>query len=79
MPYLFIDTDNSEKVQDYYLAFAKDPINGLPQMGWEAYEPSGEAVLIAYEGQVVQSVKESALEAPCDGLVPNGSPLPPSV
>ncbi|RAR11819.1 para-nitrobenzyl esterase [Stemphylium lycopersici] len=67
----------SEKVQDYYLAFAKDPVNGLPSMGWEAYEPSGEAVLIGYEGEVVQSVKESALEAPCDGLVPNGSPLPP--
>lgn len=67
----------SEKVQDYYLAFAKDPVHGLSKMGWEAYEPSGEAVLIAYEGKVVQGIKESALEAPCNGTQFNGKPLPP--
>lgn len=66
----------SEQVQDYYLAFAKDPVHGLPKMGWQAYEPSGEAALIAYEGKVVQGIKESALEAPCDGTTYNGKPLP---
>ncbi|KAE8845639.1 hypothetical protein P3342_005955 [Pyrenophora teres f. teres] len=67
----------SEKVQDYYLAFAKDPVNGLPEMGWNAYKPSGEAVLIAYNGKVVQGIEQSALEKPCNGQIPNGLPIPP--
>ncbi|XP_014558154.1 hypothetical protein COCVIDRAFT_14667 [Bipolaris victoriae FI3] len=67
----------SEQVQDYYLAFAKDPVNGLPKLGWEAYKPSGEAVLIAHEGEVVQSIEVSKLKTPCDGTTPNGKPLPP--
>ncbi|KAI1527174.1 PnbA Carboxylesterase type B [Pyrenophora tritici-repentis] len=67
----------SEKVQDYYLAFAKDPVNGLPQMGWNAYTPSGEAVLIGYDGEIVQGIEESELEKPCDGVKPNGLPIPP--
>jgi acetylcholinesterase len=67
----------SERMQDYWLAFATDPKNGLPASGWNAYEPSGEAVLIGYEGQVVQGIDESALERPCNGTTPNGLPLPP--
>ena len=67
----------SEKVQDYYLAFAKDPVHGLPEMGWEAYKPNGEAVLIAYDGKVVQGIEQSTLEKPCNGLMPNGLSIPP--
>jgi acetylcholinesterase len=71
------EREASEKIQDYYLAFAKDPVNGLPAMGWKTYNPSGEAVLFAYEGQAVQSIKESVLERACNGTTPNGLPLPP--
>jgi acetylcholinesterase len=67
----------SEQVQDYYLAFAEDPVNGLPELGWEAYKPSGEGVLIGYDGDVVRSIEASVLESACDGVTPNGKPLPP--
>ncbi|KAF9693193.1 hypothetical protein EKO04_008874 [Ascochyta lentis] len=68
----------SEAMQDFWLAFAQDPVVGLPQQGWEAYEPSGEAVLFGWEGKAVQPIKEADLEAPCSGLVPNGLPKPPT-
>ncbi|KAF1940563.1 alpha/beta-hydrolase [Clathrospora elynae] len=61
---------------DYYLAFAKDPVNGLPELGWDAYETNGEAVFLGYEGKVLQSIKESVLESPCNGSTPNGLSLP---
>lgn len=68
----------SEAMQDFWLAFAEDPVKGLPEAGWEAYEPAGEAVLFGWEGKAVQPIKEADLEAPCDGLVPNGLPKPPT-
>ncbi|KAF3043357.1 hypothetical protein E8E11_008434 [Didymella keratinophila] len=68
----------SETMQDFWLAFAEDPVKSLPAKGWEAYEPAGEAVLFGWEGKAVQPIKESDLEAPCDGLVPNGLPKPPT-
>jgi acetylcholinesterase len=67
----------SEQMQDYWLAFAQDPVKGLPQAGWESYEPAGNAVLIGYKDKVVQPLAESALEAPCNGLLPNGKGKPP--
>jgi acetylcholinesterase len=45
-------------------------------MGWEAYEPSDEAMLFAYEGKAIQSIKESVLERPYNGTTPDGLPLP---
>lgn len=68
----------SEKMQDFWLAFAEDPLEGLPKRGWERYEPSGEAVLFGWEGRVLQGIGETNLEKPCDGLVPNGAPIPPT-
>ena len=68
----------SEAMQDFWLAFAENPVKGLPGAGWEAYEPAGEAVLFGWEGKAVQPIKEADLEAPCDGLVPNGLPKPPT-
>jgi acetylcholinesterase len=71
------EKEASEKIQDYYFAFVKYPVNGLPSLGWEAYEPGGEAVLLAYGSKTVQSIKESVLGRPCNGTTPNGLPLPP--
>lgn len=67
----------SEKMQDYWLAFAEDPINGLPILGWNKYEPNGEAVLVGYGDKVVQSIAQRDLDAPCNGTKANGLPLPP--
>jgi acetylcholinesterase len=67
----------SEQMQDYWLAFAEDPVNGLPNMGWHAYEPSGEGVLIGWENVVSQPIAEARLEAPCDGLLPRPGAVPP--
>lgn len=66
----------SEKMQDYWLAFAEDPINGLTNMGWEKYENNGESVLFGSGDQAVQAIADSALDAPCNGASPNGKPLP---
>lgn len=68
----------SEAMQDFWLAFAEDPVKGLPDAGWEAYEPNGEAVLFGWEGKAVQPINEADLEAPCNGLMPNGLPKPPT-
>ncbi|KAF2014299.1 para-nitrobenzyl esterase [Aaosphaeria arxii CBS 175.79] len=71
-------TEVSEQLQDYWTAFAKDPINGLPELGWDAYEPEGDAVLIGWEGQVVQPFPESDIDIQCDGLLPReGAVSPP--
>lgn len=61
----------SEKLQDLYLAFASDPINGLKSQGWPAYEPGGQAVEFGKDGKVVQDISISSLEAPCVGYVPS--------
>ncbi|KAF1850644.1 alpha/beta-hydrolase [Cucurbitaria berberidis CBS 394.84] len=65
----------SEKMQDYWLAFAEDPVNGLPKLGWESYKPSGNFVLFGKDNQAVTTVPASKLEAPCHAK-PSGLPLP---
>ncbi|KAH7385522.1 Alpha/Beta hydrolase protein [Phaeosphaeria sp. MPI-PUGE-AT-0046c] len=68
----------SEKMQEYWLAFVEDPVNGLQKLGWDSYENgSGEGVMFGYEGEVEQKIGEGKLDQPCDGLVPNGLPPPP--
>jgi acetylcholinesterase len=60
-----------EKMQDLYLAFATDPVNGLPSQGWPAYKPAGQAVELGSDGKVTQKISISSLEAPCAGYVPS--------
>lgn len=69
----------SEQMQDYWLAFAKDPVNGLPKLGWQGYagRQDGESMLIGWENEVVRSIADSELESACNGGVPNGKPRPP--
>ncbi|KAI8941599.1 hypothetical protein NX059_002814 [Plenodomus lindquistii] len=66
----------SEKMQDYWLAFAEDPVGGLPALGWEVYKPGGKAVLIGHGHEAVRLIEQDVLEAPCDGATPNGLPFP---
>lgn len=68
----------SQRMQDYWVAFAEDPVKGLPKQKWQAYEPQGEGVLIGYDNTVVRMIKEAELEKPCNGLTPNGLPPPPA-
>lgn len=67
----------SKKMQDYWLAFAEDPINGLPKMEWDAYWPDGDAVFLGSNGTVAQPIGEKRLEAPCDGVTPRPNATPP--
>ncbi|KAF2731340.1 para-nitrobenzyl esterase [Polyplosphaeria fusca] len=68
----------SRKMQDFWLAFAEDPVDGLPKMGWEAYTPENDAVLIGYDGAVTQPIAESKVEAACDGAAGKPGASPPS-
>lgn len=61
----------SEKMQDLYLAFASDPVNGLKSQGWPVYKLGGQAVELGKDGVVVQEISISSLEAPCVGYVPS--------
>lgn len=56
----------SEMLQDFWVAFAEDPVNGLPKLGWHKYEPNGKAVLVGYQDKVVQNIAQCTLEAPCN-------------
>lgn len=67
----------SEKMQDYWLAFARDPTKGLPKLGWNSYNPEGKAVLIGYKDVVTQPIEESRLDGPCLGGAPKPGGIPP--
>jgi acetylcholinesterase len=67
----------SEKMQDYWLAFAEDPVKGLPKLGWNKYTPKGDAVLIGYENVVSQAITQSKLEGSCVGASPKPGESPP--
>lgn len=67
----------SKQMQDYWLAFMEDPLNGLPKLGWKAYEPNGDAVLIGWRNVTSQPISEARLDAPCDGLTPKLGAVPP--
>ncbi|KAH8810141.1 Alpha/Beta hydrolase protein [Flagelloscypha sp. PMI_526] len=71
-----LELATSEKMQDYWLAFAKDPVNGLPALGWNAYKPDGDAVLLGFENEASQPISEARLADPCTDGVPNGKPPP---
>ncbi|XPS76557.1 hypothetical protein M3J09_008608 [Ascochyta lentis] len=70
----------SERMQDYWLAFAEDPVGGLPAMGWRGYagNSKGTSVLLGWENEVVQPITDIELESACNEGVPNGKPRPPT-
>jgi len=69
----------SEQMQDYWLAFAKDPVHGLPAKGWHGYHGNidGESALFGWGDNVVRPIADSELESARDQGVPNGKPNPP--
>ncbi|KAF3042039.1 hypothetical protein E8E11_001603 [Didymella keratinophila] len=74
------ETEVSQQMQDYWLAFAKDPENGLPAKGWHGYSgnQNGTSALFGWHGDAVQRVADSELESACDEGIPNGKPKPPT-
>ncbi|KAJ4365286.1 hypothetical protein N0V83_008905 [Neocucurbitaria cava] len=63
----------SEQMQDYWLAFAEDPVRGLPKLGWHGYEGvMGEAMLIGEGDKVMQPIAESMIESLCNDTLPGG-------
>ena len=78
--------DVSHRMQDLWLAFMKDPHNGLPEQGWPEFEPNGKAMEFAYEGEVAQLMDVEPFADNCDeeweakpGAVPVDHTGPPGV
>jgi acetylcholinesterase len=61
----------SKKMQDLYLAFASDPVNGIKSQGWPVYKAVEQAVELGKDGVVIQEINISSLEASCVGYVPS--------
>jgi hypothetical protein len=56
-------------MQDLWLAFMRDPVNGLPQQGWNPYVPGdeGRAIEFAWDGEVQGFVGLDAFDENCEG------------
>ena len=67
----------SRQLQDYYLDFISDPVNGLQAVGWPEYKPGGQALEFANNGIVAQNISTDILEAPCNGVVGKPGAVPP--
>lgn len=65
-------------MQDLWLAFIQDPVNGLPAQGWDAYAPGGDAIEFAWDGMVTQMIPLSRFGDYCEGS-PALSPVPGAV
>ena len=60
----------SEAMQDVWLAFAADPVNGLPKLGWKGHQNGeGEVMMFGAGDKVVQPVAESVVDASCNGTI----------
>jgi carboxylesterase type B len=68
----------SHRMQDLWLAFISDPMQGLPSQGWNAYEPGGTAVEFGKDGTLVGSIGLSELGSVCNGAVSIPGAVPPS-
>jgi carboxylesterase type B len=60
-----LEVQTSEKMQEYFLDFVKDP-GSLPQNGWPDYQGgSGKLAQFGADGQVVQFVDGETVEGAC--------------
>lgn len=58
------ETELSHKMQDLWLAFAQDPVNGLPRKGWQPYS-AGNAIAFGINGKLVGSEPVAQLDGKC--------------
>jgi len=61
-----LEIATSMAMQDYVLAFMKDPQNGLKQAGWPEYT-SGQALRFGADGNAVATVELVDVEGVCSG------------
>lgn len=57
----------SQTMQEYILAFMKDPINGPPSMGWMPYTYGSNVLRFGANGVPVQNVSGYEIDGPCYG------------
>lgn len=66
-----LEYETSHAMQDAWVAFARDGVEGLEATGWSAYESLGEATVREFgDGVAAQDVSIADLEAKCDGAAP---------
>ncbi|KXT00514.1 hypothetical protein AC578_4073 [Pseudocercospora eumusae] len=66
-----LEYQTSQAMQDAWVAFAKDPVNGLKQLDWMAYEKLGLKEVREFgAGVAAQDIDLASFEAECDGAVP---------
>jgi len=64
----------SQAFQDAYVAFARDPVNGLKGLDWVPYSQLGSDEVREFgKGVPAQDTNVAANEALCDGAVPRAS------
>lgn len=56
-------------MQDMWLAFMRDPVNGLPAAGWPVFNPTGSAMEFAANNMVMQNTSVSRFSSQCLGTV----------
>ncbi|KAH8657042.1 Alpha/Beta hydrolase protein [Tricladium varicosporioides] len=66
----------SHRMQDLWLAFMRNPVNGLPSQGWQAAVPGGEAIEFGWNEAVTSTIALSEFDDRCDGLNPVPSAVP---
>ena len=66
-----LERTTSETMEDFLLAFMRDPYNGPPAIGWPAFDTSAEdggtMLRFGADGQAVQNVSANSVEGVCSG------------
>lgn len=54
--------------QDLYVAFAEDPVNGLPKMGWGPYtdDDDGMGIVIGAKPFPIEALKKEEFDRRCE-------------
>lgn len=64
-------------MQDLWLAFISDPVNGLQGTGWNEYSNGGVAMKFGQGDVLVGRIGSDALEGSCNGQFPRAGASPP--
>lgn len=62
-----LERSTSEAMQDYLLAFMKDPYTGLQEVGWAPYGNSSSALRFGADGVAVQHISAAEIDGTCYG------------
>jgi len=64
-----LEIETSHAIQDAYVAFVKDPVNGLNEMGWVAYTAPRSAVRTYAENNTVVGYRSlDPIESTCEAM-----------